>query len=778
MINIYLKALIIGTLSVFSVSASAQKQAKTVSPYETEITKLMSKMTLEQKVGQMAQVTLDVIGKGNNAYASKFPFELDEKMMKVVFEENKVGSILNSPTNTPLTVEEWQKVISEIQKASMKHIGIPCIYGIDAIHGATYTKGAVFLPQQIGIAATFNRELAFEGARMAAYETKASNIAWNFSPVLDMGRDARWSRIWETFGEDPYLTSEMGKSFVKGYQGENREQVAANHVAACLKHYVGYGATFTGKDREPAFISNIELYERHLRPFKEAIEQGALSIMVNSGINNGVSIHADYNLLTQVLKNDLAFDGVVVTDWADIDNLYRRDKIVNNEKEAVMLSINAGIDMSMIPYGVSFCKILVELVKENKVSMSRIDDAVRRILRLKYRLRLFEKSDWDYKVYPDFGSDKHKDIARNTAAESITLLKNIDSVLPLSKSSKILVTGPNANSMRTLNGGWTLSWQGEKTDDLEINRNTILKSIENTIGKENVVYVPGVTYKMPGKYYEENDPNVEDAVKTASQVDVIVVCVGENTYTEKPGDLDDLYLSDNQQDLVKALAKTGKPIVLVLNEGRPRIISKIEPLVKGVLQTYLPGSFGGEALAGILFGDVNPSGKLPYTYPKYPNSLLNYDYKPSQNQERMVGVYDYESIQSVQYPFGYGLSYTTYKYDKLKVDKTSFTPSDRLTISVDITNTGKVDGKESVLLFISDLVASITPDNSRLRAFDKVEIKSGETKTATFTIDAKELAFMHTDNKWHLEKGVFRVQVGGKTADIECVENQTWDSIK
>lgn len=770
--NIYLKKII--TCTFLSICVTLSAQTKAVSPYENEISKLMSRMTLEQKVGQMAQVTLDVIGEGKDAYSSNLPFRLDEKMMKVVFEENKVGSILNSPTNTPLTPQEWQDVISAIQNASMKHIGIPCIYGVDAIHGTTYTRGATFLPQQIGLAATFNREIALKGAEMTAYETKASNIPWNFSPVLDMGRDARWSRIWETFGEDPYLTSEMGKAFVKGYQGENRNKVDKNHLAACLKHYVGYGATSTGKDREPAFISDIELYERHLYPFTKAIEQGALSIMVNSGINNGISTHADYRLLTQILKTDLSFDGVVVTDWADIDNLYRRDKIAANEKEAIMMSINAGIDMSMIPYGVSFCTNLVELVKENKIPMSRIDDAVRRILRLKYRLGLFERPNWNYAEYTDFGSQKHISIARQAANECVTLLKNADGMLPLNKSVKVLVAGPNANSMRSLNGGWTLSWQGEKTDKYEIRHNTILKSIENKIGKENVTYAAGVNYKEDGKYFEELEPRIDDAVKAAANVDVIVVCVGENTYTEKPGDLDDLYLSENQQDLIKALAKTGKPMILVLNEGRPRIISKIEPLVKSVIQTYLPGSFGGEALADILFGDLNPSGKLPYTYPKYPNSLLNYDYKPAQNQERMVGIYDYESIQSVQYPFGYGLSYSTFKYDNLQVDKKSFISSDNLTVSVDITNTGKMDGKEAVLLFVSDLVASITPDNSRLRGFDKVEIKAGETKTVTFQISARNLAFMNTNNKWVIEKGIYRIQIGGQTLDIECNEDKKW----
>lgn len=757
-----------------TLNASAQKKANPISPYEAEITKLMSKMTLEQKVGQMAQVTLDVIGQGKDAYSSNFPFKLDEKMMRVVFEENKVGSMLNSPTNTPLTPEEWQKVITAIQDASMKHIGIPCIYGVDAIHGTTYTRGATFIPQQIGMAATFNRDIAFKGAEMAAYETKASNIPWNFSPVLDMGRNAQWSRIWETFGEDAYLVGEMGKAFVKGYQGDNRDKVDKNHVAACLKHYVGYGATSTGKDREPAFISDIELYERHLYPFTKAIEQGALSVMVNSGINNSISTHADYRLLTQILKTDLAFDGVVVTDWADIDNLHRRDKIAANEKEAIMMSINAGIDMSMIPYSVSFCKNLVELVKENKVPMSRIDDAVRRILRMKYRLGLFDRPNWDYKEYADFGSQKHIDIARQAANESLTLLKNADGILPLNKSVKVLVTGPNANSMRSLNGGWTLSWQGEKTDKYEIRHNTILKSIENKIGKENVIYVAGVNYKEDGKYFEELEPRIDDAVKAATNVDVIVVCVGENTYTEKPGDLDDLYLSDNQQDLVKALAKTGKPVILVLNEGRPRVISKIEPKVKGIIQTYLPGSFGGEALADILFGDINPSGKLPYTYPKYPNALLNYDYKPAQNQERMVGVYDYESIQSVQYPFGYGLSYTTYKYSNLKVDKKTFSATDKINISVDVTNAGKMDGKETALLFISDLVASITPDNSRLRGFGKIELKAGQTKTVSFQISTRDLAFMNSKNEWCVEKGTYRIQVGGQVLDIECSEDKKW----
>ncbi len=599
---------------------------------EEKVEATLSKMSLDEKIGQMTQLTLDVVTKGDNVFHTEFPLRLDEAMVDTVLKKYKVGSILNTPSNTPLTIEEWTQVITYLQKIAIKETGIPIIYGVDQIHGTTYTVGGTLFPQEIGMGATFNPELVYEGAKITAYETKAGNIPWNFSPVLDLGRDARWSRIWETYGEDSYLTSKMGTACISGYQGNDPNSIGNNQVAACLKHFMGYGAPFSGKDRTPSYISEQDLRERHFQPFLEAIKAGALSVMVNSAMNNGLPFHANYDLLTNWLKKDLNWDGVIVTDWADINNLCTRDKICETKKEAIKLAINAGIDMSMVPYEWSFCTYLKELVNEGGVSMERIDDAVRRILRMKHRLNLFERPYWSTTEYPDFGSEKHARIALKAAEESITLLKNSHSLLPLDKGIKVLITGPNANSMRTLNGGWTLSWQGEKADLYGEKYNTILEAIINKAGASRVIYKPGVTYKTSNPpttntpYWEENEPEIEGAVRAAQGVDVILLCVGENSYCETPGNLDDLSLSINQRRLAKALTATGKPVILVLNEGRPRIISDIEPEMQAVVHTYLPGNYGGDALANILYGDVNPSGRLPYTYPKSVNSLITYDF--------------------------------------------------------------------------------------------------------------------------------------------------------
>ena len=758
------------SLTVFLVSC---RQEKSCSPYEKEIEKLLAQMTVEEKVGQTAQFTLDVIGEGENVYSSHFPFKLDEVMLKDVLVNRKTGSILNTASNTPLSLKEWHSVVSRIQKLAMETTGIPVIYGIDAIHGTTYTQKATFLPQQIGQAATFNRELVRKGAKNTAYETRASNLPWNFSPVLDLGRNAAWPRIWETFGEDVYLISELGQEVIKGYQGDDREAVDKHHVAACLKHYMGYGTPVNGKDRTPANIPLQELIEKHYEPFVRAVEAGALTVMVNSGIVNGESVHASYNLMTKMLKQDLNFDGVVVTDWQDINNLYARDRIAKDDKEAIKIAFNAGIDMAMVPYDVDYTDYFIELVNEGEVPISRLNDAVRRILRLKYRLGLFEKPVFDYTEYDQFASEEHKADARKTAEESITLLKNENNLLPLSTKQRILVTGPNANSMRTLQGGWTLSWQGEKVEQFIDNKNTFLRSIKRHA--ENVVFAPGVSYKMDA-YWKEEMTDIAAAVKAAKNVDVIVACVGENTYTEKPGDLNDLSISQNQQDLVKALAKTGKPVILVLNSGRPRTISDIEPLTDAIVQTYLPGTFGGEVTADVLFGITNPSGKLPYTYPKHPNSLMNYDYKPAENRTEMEGAYNYGAVQDLQFGFGHGLSYTTFAYSNLTVDKTDFMPSDVLTFSVDVTNTGKRAGKEAVLLFSSDLYASITPDNRRLRAFDKIELQPGETNTVELKVKASDLAFVNLGGEWVLEEGKFKIQVGSKIVMISASSFGKWDS--
>ena len=764
---------------IFSCSLGENKVSENFdATIEMKIDSIISQMTIEEKIGQMSQFTIDLLGKGGNAFYSSEPFEIDPVMLDTVIGKYKVGSILNASNTRAQTTEMWEYIISTIQKRALEETGIPIIYGIDAIHGATYTADATFFPQEIGMAATFNRDLVERGAQINAYETRASNIPWVFSPTMDIGRDARWSRQWESYGEDSYLNAEMGTVTVQGYQGYDRNRVINSNLAACIKHYMGYGVPVSGKDRTPAVISEIDLREKHFEPFRSAIiEGGALSLMVNSGIINGVSTHADYRLITEWIKEDLEFDGVIVTDWADVQNLYSRDNISEDYKGAVKIAINSGIDMVMEPYNLSFCTTLLELVEEGEVSNSRIDDAVRRVLRLKYRLGLFEKPYWSRSEYPDFGSKEHEAVAKFSADESITLLKNEDNILPLSSNSRILVTGPNANSMRTLNGGWSYSWQGEKTEEFAQQYNTILEAMQNKFGAENVIYEPGVTYKMDGQYFEENAPEIEKAVRAASSADYIVLCIGENSYCETPGNLDELTLSENQTNLALALQKTGKPVVLVLNEGRPRLIRSIEPGASAIVQTYLPGNFGGDALADILSGDVNPSGKLPYTYPKFEQGLITYDHKPGQNIEgKMDGAYDYGAQTSVQFPFGFGLSYTTFDYTNMTVDKSNFTSDDIIRVSVDVTNIGEVEGKESVLLFSSDMVASLSPDVRRLRGFDKVSLKPGKTQTVTIDIKGEDLAFVNEMGKWTLEEGEFMLQLGDQTVNINCTTTKVWET--
>jgi len=744
---------------------------------EKKIDSIMSRMTLEEKVGQMAQFTVDVIGKGGNLYFSDEPFEVDPAMLDTVIGKYKVGSILNTANNRARTTEVWEKTIRIIQERALAETGIPVLYGIDAIHGTTYTAGSTLFPQGVGMAASFNTNLMKEGSRITAYETRASNIPWTFAPTMDLGRDARWSRQWESYGEDAYLNAQMGLASTLGFQGDDRNNVCSHRIAACIKHYMGYGVPVSGKDRTPALISESELREKYFEPFRTSIvEGGALSLMVNSGIINGVSTHADYRLITEWVKEDLAFDGVIVTDWADVQNLLSRDRIATDYKEAVKRAINAGIDLVMEPYNLVFCPTLVELVEEGEVPMARIDDAVRRVLRLKFRLGLFDRPYWSHSEYPDFGSRESEAVAKAAADEAITLLKNENGILPLPANARILVTGPNAHSMRTLNGGWSYSWQGEKTEEFAQDYNTIYEALQNKFGAANVRYEPGVTYKMDGQYYEENSPEIGRAVAAAAGIDYIVLCVGENSYCETPGNLDELTLSENQTALALALQKTGKPVIVVLNEGRPRLIRKIEPDSKAILQLYLPGNFGGDALADILAGDINPSGKLPYTYPKFEQGLITYDHKPSQNIEgKMEGAYDYGAQTSVQYPFGFGLSYTTFEYANLRVNQPDFVSGDLLTVTVDVRNSGTVTGKEAVLLFSSDMVASLSPDVRRLRAFEKILLEPGETKTVTLQLSADDLAFVNEKGKWILEAGEFKLQAGDQIAMINCMKTHIWD---
>ncbi len=770
--------MIIGLSLLFSGINSIQAQTTYQQPDKETISakaeEILAQMTLEEKVGQMTQVTLDVISKGEDRFSSYEPFTLDPELLKRALVDYKVGSFLNTANNRAFTKEQWYEVISGIQELNSKQsrLKIPIIYGVDEIHGATYTAGATMFPQQIGQAASRNVKLVERAAQITAYETRASGISWNFSPVLDLGMDPRFSRMWESFGEDPYLNSVLGVAMIDGYEGKNNDIGHPNHLASTMKHFLGYHAVVSGKDRTPAYISEDALREYHLPAFKAAIEAGSHTIMINSGLINGIPVHANYELLTGLLKEELGFEGLVVTDWADIENLHRRDRIAGSDKEAIKIAVNAGIDMSMVPYEYErFFDNLVELVKEGQVKESRIDDAVRRVLKVKIALNLFEKPVTHYRDYPEFGSAEFEQASYEMAAESITLLKNEGGILPLKENIKVLVTGPNANSMRSLNGAWTYSWQGEKTPEFTENYNTILEAVQNKIGEANVSYVPGVRYIEDGHYYDEEKDRMEEAILATADADIILLCVGENTYTEKPGDLNDLYLSDLQTELAQKLAATGKPVILVLNEGRPRIISKFEPKMQGILQSYLPGNFGGDALADILFGAVNPSGKLPYTYPRYPNALITYLHKPSEEQKKAEGVYNYEADFNPQFPFGHGLSYTTFEYTDLTIDKTSIKRGGTLKVTVKVSNTGDREGKEVIELYSSDLYASqITPDVKRLRGFEKISLAPGETKTVEFTLNTEDLGYFNPAGEQVLEIGDFEIMIKNLKTGFKLTE--------
>ena len=731
---------------------------------EDKVEKLLEKMTLEEKIGQMTELTIDVLTDKKTTGQPGFTF--DEAMLDTVIGKYKVGSILNVPYGEAQTKEVWATLIKRIQEESIKSMGIPCVYGVDQIHGTTYTAGGTFFPQGVNMGATFNRELVRKGAEISAYETKAGCIPWRYARVVDLGRDARWPRMWENYGEDCLVNAIMGSTAVRGFQGDDPNHIPADRIATSVKHYMGYSMPRTGKDRTPAYISVSELREKCFAPFKACVEAGALTIMVNSGSINGKPVHADRELLTQWLKEDLGWDGMLITDWADINNLYTREHVAANKKEPIEMAINAGIDMAMEPYDLNYCTLLKELVQEKKIPMNRIDDAVRRVLRLKFRLGLFDHPNTLLKDYPLFGSKEHALIALHAAEESEVLLKNKDNILPLPQGKKLLVTGPNANSMRCLNGGWSYSWQGHLTDRFADKYNTIYEAICNKFGADHVRLEQGVTYKPEGAYMEENEPEIEKAVAAARNVDIIIACIGENSYCETPGNLSELAISANQSKLVKALAATGKPIILILNEGRPRIINDLEPLADAVIDILLPGNYGGDALANILAGDVNPSAKMPYTYPRHEAALTTYDYRVSEEMDKMEGAYDYNAVVSVQWPFGYGLSYTTFEYSNFQTDKSSFTAGDDLHFSIDVTNTGKYAGKEVVMLFSSDLVASLTPENRRLRAFKKVELQPGETQTITLSIKGSDLAFVNSDGQWVLEQGDFRMQCGNQVLTI------------
>jgi len=817
------KNLFIVALALVSISAQAQKPAiPRDAALEAKIEKTLAKMTLDEKIGQMLELNLDVMGnmKVKNAKVDRekvrsvlqqygrsdseidamvkmtdqeiidklgnFPidiykgetqreWQLNEAMLDTLISKWKVGSILNAPGTRAPSVEQWQKWIRLIQEKSMKYLGIPDIYGLDHNHGVTYTQGGTLFPQPINLGATFNTDLAFRGAEITAYESRAANCPWVYNPVVDLSRDPRWPRVYESFGEDAIVNAKMVAAEIKGYQGEDNNHIDRFHVGTSTKHYFAYGAPWTGKDRTPAYLNPAIIREKYFEPFKAAALAGTLTMMVNSASVNGVPLHASYEYLTKWLKEDLQWDGFLVTDWADINNLFSREKVAKDKKDAIRIAINAGIDMSMDPYSVEFCILLKELVNEGKVKMERIDDAVRRILRAKYRLGLFDEPNTGGKGFEKFGCDEFAKASLLAAEESMVLLKNEGNILPLAKGKKILLTGPNANQMRCLHGGWSYTWQGSKAEDLSEKYNTIYEALCNKYGKENIILEQGVTYNENGAYYDENAPEIDKAVAAAAKADMIIAIIGENSYTETPGNLTDLWLSENQRNLVKELAKTGKPIILVLNEGRPRLIADIEPLAKAVVDILIPGNYGGDALANLLAGDANFSAKMPYTYPREINSLNTYDYKVSEEVGTMAGAYNYDAKVSLQWPFGYGLSYTTFEYSNLKVDKAQFTADDILTISVDVKNTGSKAGKEAVLLYSSDFIASVVPDNKRLRDFTKIALEPGETKTVTFQLPAKKLAFVGACGKWTLEEGDFILKVGNQTVPTACTQTKIWD---
>ena len=767
------KLLLSISMLAFAYTTSANVPVIKSNPkIEAQVEQTLKKLTLEEKIGQMMELVTDLFG----ANDKNGVFYIDEHKTDSIFSRYKIGSILNAPNTCAPTAKQWEKYIEQIQKISMKRIGIPCVFGLDQNHGSTYTQDGTLFPQNINIAATFNREIARHSAEATAYETRAVSVPWTYSPTVDLGRDARWPRIWENFGEDCYLSSEMGKAMVYGFQGEDPNNIDQYHIATSLKHFMGYGVPWTGKDRTPAYISPANLREKHFDPFLAGLQAGALTVMVNSASVNGMPMHANKEILTGWLKEETGWDGVLITDWADINNLYTREMVAKDKKDALRIAINAGIDMIMEPYSCDACGYLIELVKEGKIPMSRIDDACRRVLRMKYRLDLFKNPTQKLKNYPKFGGEEFAKLALEGATESMVLLKNEGNILPLQHGKKILLTGPNANQMRCLDGGWSYTWQGHRTDEFAGKYNTIYEAFCNEYGKENVILNQGVTYNEKGKYWEENEPQILGAVAAAKDADVIVACIGENSYTETPGNLTDLWLSENQRNLVKALAQTGKLVILVLNEGRPRLIADIEPLAQGIIDILIPGNMGGDALVNLVSGKSNFSGKMPYTYPKEINSLANYDFKKSEEVGTMEGAYDYNAKITQQWGFGYGLSYTSYQYSNLKVSKSDFRHGDIIKVSVDVKNTGKVAGKESILLFSSDLVASMVPDGRRLRAFDKVELQPGETKTVTFELKADDLAFVGWDGKWRLEEGDFKLMIADQTASVHCADTYLWQT--
>ena len=758
------RLLVCAAAAVSAFSCARSPEVERAIPYdsavESKVSKVLRGMTLEEKIGQMTQIAITAIADGTELTAAG----------DSILRTYKVGSVLNTPGDVAQTPEDYDRLVAQINQIALEETGIPTLYGLDHIHGTSYVLGGTLFPQEIAIAATFNRDHAYNMGKVAAYESRAANVPWTFSPTMDLGRNPAWPRMWESFGEDTYVNAEMAVAEVRGMQGEDPNHIGPYNIAACAKHFMCYGVPVSGQDRTPSSVAASELREKHFEPFKEAMQAGALSIMVNSGSNNGMPFHCNAELLTQWVKEELNWDGMIVTDWADIVNLYTREHVASSLKEAVKIAVNAGIDMSMVPYNCQFAIDLKELVEEGEVQMSRIDDAVRRILRMKVRLGLFDRPDTRLEDYPEFGGEAHARMAYEAALESQVLLKN-NGILPLRKNLRILLTGPNANSMRTLNGGWSYTWQGHGASREEFTGqyNTIYEALSEKF--ENIEYVPGVEYDLMGTNWKfDRNTGIRDAVRAARRSDVIIACIGENTYCETPGNDVDMNLSDNQKELVTSLAATGRPIILILNGGRPRIINDIEPMATAVVDILLPGNYGGDALVALLSGEENFSGRLPFTYPKYVNKFAVYDYKHSESQGMMSGSYNYNAVMDIQWPFGHGMSYTAFEYSNMTVSAQEFGADDVLKVTVDVTNVGAREGKESVLLYSSDLYASSTPDVRRLRAFDKVSLQPGDTATIEFELPAKDLAFVDYYGKWRLEEGDFILSVGNLSQKLTCTE--------
>lgn len=724
--------------------------------YSQRIEELLKRMTVEEKVGQMTQLTVEMIAAGKDQNIKIDPAKLEKAISRY-----GVGSILNV-FDQALTVDRWHEIIGQIQTAAAKtRLGIPVIYGIDSIHGANYVQGATLFPQEIGMAATWNPELMKRAAEITAIETRATGIPWSFSPVLDLGRNPLWPRFWETFGEDPYLASVMGVAFVRGLEGADVS--SDNHVASSLKHYMGYSVPLTGRDRTPAWIPENYLREYFLPTFETAVKAGARTIMINSGEINGVPVHVNRQILSDILRDELGFKGLVVSDWEDIKKLVTVWRIAATEKEATRLAVMAGIDMSMVPLDYSFADHLIELVKEGAVPQSRIDEAVRRILHVKFELGLFEKPMPSAALKSRFALPEYRQVSLQAARESLTLLKNDDNILPLAKTKKVLVTGPTSDSLISLNNGWTYVWQGSEESLYPKDRPTIRRAIEEKIGAANVTFVQGTkitrragTPSNSTPTDQEEEVDIAAAVRAARNVDVIVLALGEGSYCETPGNITDLTIGEPQIKLAEALKATGKPIVMVLVEGRPRIINRIVDTAGAILMAYNPSNEGGTAIAEVLFGDVNPSGKLPFTYPRTPNGLINYDHKPFETENTSFGNLAFRP----QFQFGEGLSYTTFAYSDLRLSKQTISADEELPVSVTVTNTGKRAGKEAVLVYVSDLVASISPPNRRLRRFAKIHLEPGQSRTLTFKLRRDDLSFIGANNKPVVEPGEFDVKVG------------------